>query len=270
MISFIFFTNPRNEDAVTELNNAVGVALKCGCRCFVDDSLRDIVKADLPKMSEVKPDFIIAFGGDGTILRAASLSLEYDVPIIGVNLGRVGFLSEILPNEFEYALKRILNNDYSLDRRMTLTCSVNGGASKACLNEALIYKRHFSSVADIAMEIGGVSAGSICCDGLIVSTPTGSTAYSMSAGGPIVAQGFDVFVITPICPHSLASRPIVVSKETHMRFTMLNEGSAILDGMYADELAAGDTIDICCGDKTVSFVRFGESNLYDLIKAKLL
>ena len=219
-----FFTNPERSKATGCLREALDKARAHGYACSINPEMKAAACADAPAFDEKKPDIIIAFGGDGTILRAAMPASEYGAPILGVNLGRIGFLSEIAPDEFDEALKRLDENDYSLDSRMMLSCSVNGSAEKLCLNEALLYKRSFSGVVDISMEIDGIDAGSVLCDGIIVSTSTGATGYSISAGGPVIAPGLDAIIVTPICPHTLTVRPIIASGEARMRFSMNSEG----------------------------------------------
>lgn len=268
-ISLGFFTHPQNNAAIAELLRAFEVASNLGFSCYIDPSIKDKVENPLSDIPEAGLNFVVAFGGDGTILRAVPLSCRYNAPILGVNLGRLGFLSEILPADIQNALLQIASDDFTLDSRMMLACRVNGGETRFCLNEALLYKRQFSGVADISMEIDGVDAGKLICDGLIVSTPTGSTAYAMSAGGPIIAHGLDAAVITPICPHSLSSRPIVVAKDMAMRFTMNSDGYIALDGDHASELSKGDEVEIFSAANRVDFVRFKRMNLFSLIRDKL-
>ncbi len=264
-----FFTNPERSNAIGCLTEALKIAHSRGYACSVNPETIEKTSVEEPSFCELKPDIIIAFGGDGTILRAAAPASEFGAPILGVNLGRVGFLSEITPGQFEDALARLSENDYALDSRMMLSCSVNGDAQRHCLNEALLYKRAFSGVVDISMEIDGVDAGCVLCDGIIVSTSTGATGYSISAGGPVIAPGLEAIIITPICPHTLSVRPIIASGDAKMRFSMNSEGYVSLDGIYSAQTSTDDVITVCRSDRHVDFIRFGKRNLYELIRNRL-
>lgn len=267
-MTFGFFTNLQKQSAVDGLLAGLKKALSLGYSCCIDEQLLPLVK-DLPTMSQQPPDVILAFGGDGTILRAASRAAELGVPILGINLGRVGFLSEITPDQLEAALVRIDQGDYSVDKRMMFECRVNGGAPHYCLNETLLYKRSFSGIVDISTEINGVNAGSVMCDGIIISTTTGATGYSISAGGPVITPGFDVAIITPICPHTLSFRPIIAPADAQMCFSMNSEGYISLDGIYTMEINQDDKIVVYRSERYAAFVKFEERNIYSLIRSKL-
>ncbi len=268
-ITFGFFTNPTKPSAVEGLLTGLDTVLSLGYACCIDPQLASIVKHELPTIEEKRPDFILAFGGDGTILRAASKAAELNIPILGVNLGRIGFLSEITPDQLEYAISRLAKHDYREDKRMMFACRVNGGPEHYCLNETLLYKRAFSGIVDISMEINGIPAGSVMCDGVIASTTTGSTGYSISAGAPVIAPGLDVAIITPICPHTLSFRPIIAAADAKMRFSMNSEGYISLDGIYTAEISRDDEIVVYRCERQATFVQFEERNIYSLIRNKL-
>lgn len=270
--SFGFFTYPQNLQATKVLRESVDAALQMGYSCCVDSALynsfpwNERVKGGI---KENTPDAIIAFGGDGTILRAIKCALELNAPILGVNAGRIGFLSEIEPEGFTQALKRLSEGDFSIDRRMMLECSVNDSEPLSCLNDVLLYKHSFSGVAEIEMKIDNMAVGSVFCDGVIVSTPTGSTGYSISAGGPIVAPELDVAILTPICPHTLTARPIIAPPDAVMELSMKTSGYLALDGENIGDVAENDVIRVVKSNEHVSFVRFDRQNVYELVKRKL-
>lgn len=264
-----FFTNPERIRAIDSLRSALGIARSQGYVCSVNPEIKEKIQIDAPSFSELQPDIIVAFGGDGTILHAAIPAYEFSIPILGVNLGRIGFLSEIKPEEFNKSLEQIYKKEYSLDSRMLLACSVNGEAYRLCLNEALLYKRSISGVVDIRIEIDGINAGSVLCDGIIVSTSTGATGYSISAGGPVIAPGLDTIIVTPICPHTLSVRPIIASGDAKMRFSMNSEGYVSLDGIYSAQIDTDDVITVTKSDRHVDFIRFGTRNIYELIRTRL-
>lgn len=215
-------------------------------------------------------DYIIAIGGDGTILRGAAAAAVANCPILGINLGRIGFLSEIDMSGAEGAIDAILAGRYELDDRLMLKCSVNGKGEFHCLNDFLVYKRSFSGVAQIEIIVDGMSAGGVFCDGITVSTPTGSTGYSISAGGPVVAPGIDAATVTPICSHTLHIRPIVASADSRIDLRLFSDSWLAADGMQLCSLDEDDLVTIVRSERVARFVRFGKTNLFELIKNKLI
>lgn len=254
------FANFNKQEVTAVCNEMIEIAQKKGIACLpVDSAQSKIHRADL----------LVAIGGDGTILRAAAVAVAWDIPILGVNIGRIGFLSEILPSQFEDALERIQASHMHIEARTMLACTVNAFEQYTCLNDIILYKQTFSSVAHIRMQIDGKQAGAIYCDGLIISTPTGSTGYSISAGGPIVAPGLDAAIVTPICPHSLHIRPIVTSANAILQFEMLSEGKVSVDGRMVTMIGQEDVVTITKAHTVVHFIRFADCNIYELIKQKL-
>ncbi len=151
--------------------------------------------------------FAIAIGGDGTLLKCARYYSKLNIPVFGFNMGRLGYLSQALPNELEYVIEKIKNKDYRLEERLMLKSSANNIA----LNDMVIKKELNARTSVLDLYINDLPVCSYMADGLIISTPTGSTAYALSAGGPVITPGMDCFLIVPICPHTLTARPIVIS-----------------------------------------------------------
>lgn len=266
-IGFVFHREKR--ETVSAIRSLMQIAINKGISCAVDAGDQPLFQEGTLNIAQAKPDFIVAAGGDGTILRSAVLAARSGVPVLGVNFGRIGFLSEIGASQFEQALTRIRQDAFFLESRMMLCCRMPNGISDLCLNDFTLYKHSFEGVAHIAMYIDGQDAGSIFADGLIVSTPTGATGYSISAGGPIVAPGLETSIITPICPHTLQARPIVCAPEAALQFTMLSDGFLSADGRQIAELKSGDMVMITQADCRTKFIRFEISNLYGLIREKL-
>lgn len=213
-------------------------------------------------------DFVVAVGGDGTMLMASKYASAKGVPLLGINMGRVGFLNEIEIDEFESALKRICIGDYKLNKRMMLNC-VDLGNSYDSLNDFTVYKSSFTEIADVGIEINGVYAGRVFCDGLVVSSPTGATAYSISAGGPVISPGIDVIIITPICPHSLAFRPIVAGCDSKIELTVHSDGCFASDGTVIRSLKKNERVTITKSTRTCDFIELNNKNIYSLIREKL-
>lgn len=196
-------------------------------------------------------DFAVVFGGDGTILSAARDLCEADTPVIGVNVGKLGFLAEFGIDELEEQFERISNNELLIEKRMILQCEVvNSGRvrfSSTAINDMVISSGVPFNMIEMKMSVQGQSLVSCAGDGMIISTPTGSTAYNLSAGGPILAADLSAIVVTPVCPHSLSFRPIVISAENsiEIRPVRVNEGtSIILDGQISQKFDLGDVIKV--------------------------
>lgn len=214
-------------------------------------------------------DFLAVIGGDGTILRFARPASACNVPLLGVHLGRIGFLSEIEKDGFSEALTLLKRGAYRLEERMMLSCTVGADAPADCLNDVLIFKRSFSGTVEIGIEIDGRDAGRVVCDGVLAATPTGSTAYSLSAGGPVLAPGLDAILITPVCPHTLHVRPIVAGRDSRIRFFPFGPGLVAADGDQIRAIMPDDTIEVRCSDRKATFVRFEDRNIFELIARKL-
>ncbi len=215
------------------------------------------------------PALLVVIGGDGTLLRFASAAAQGDIPLLGVNLGRIGFLSEIALDEFPAALERIQQGDYRVEERMTLLCSINGAPAASCLNDILISKQSFSGTIHVDMLCDGQTVGSVFSDGIIASTPTGSTAYNISAGGPVVTQTLDSITVTTVCSHTLHIRPIVSAPDAIWTFRVNGEGFVAGDGIKLRDVSPDDRISITRSNLRVRFIRFQEHNVFELIRKKL-
>jgi NAD+ kinase len=216
-------------------------------------------------------EIVIALGGDGTILRAAGMVHESSTPILGVNLGRLGFLADSAPGELEKAIARLIQGDYGVEDRLALKASV-GDTVAFALNEVVIEKGVLARLIDIKTWIDDVSVSSFWGNGLIVSTPTGSTSYSLSAGGPVLHPSLDCFVITPICPHSLSQRPLVVPADQQVVVQVAAEHADIIltaDGQTVKNMTPEDRVTICRSDRPVRLINLHGLSFYDLLRRKL-
>jgi len=218
---------------------------------------------------------LIILGGDGTILSGLDYAIENDLPIVGINLGRLGFLTELETDELdEGVIDRLLTGDYTVDTRTTMMVEGRDYRKFFALNDIVI-TRATSSVRILSLEYeaNGAIVDCISGDGLIVATATGSTAYSLSAGGPVVLPGMDCFVLTPICPHTLNARPVVVSADERITVRMVDDrggAQAVLDGRRAIMLdREHPEITIRRSLRQARFVRLNEKNYYGLLRSKL-
>ena len=224
---------------------------------------------DALRSEQPAPQLLVVIGGDGTLLRFASAAAHQNIPLLGVNLGRIGFLSEIAMNEFSSAIEKIQRGDYRVEERMMLLCRINDEPFASCLNDILIAKQSFSGTIHIDMFIDGQPVGSVFSDGIIASTPTGSTAYNLSAGGPVVTQSLDSIIVTAVCSHTLHIRPIVSAPDAVWTFRVNGEGFVAGDGIKLSRVNPDDRISVTRSGERVRFLRFQEQNVFELIRQKL-
>ena len=253
---------------------------KMGLSCVFSEDLRTVCEGEgtfVPVEALGKhSDLVVALGGDGTILKAAQVSRFGDVPILGVNLGRLGFLAGVGVEEVEEALERVLRGAYRIERRMAMTAKVEGeeGEGVFALNDVVLEKGPSARMLEVEITVGEEFVSLYLADGLILSTPTGSTAYSMSAGGPIVHPAMDALIITPICPHSLSVRPMVVPAEVTVWVRMRsNRGDPIqltVDGQVGRMLRSDDRVRIRRSPHGVSLIAFEDQSFYQVLRTKLL
>lgn len=224
-------------------------------------------------------DMLVTLGGDGTLLRGARLVAPFGAPVFGVNLGHLGFLTSVAATELAEAIARFYDGAYWIDERLTFDITViradgRAGESFLALNDAVIHKGGLARIVRLAVEIepDGLEIGTYSADGIIISTPTGSTAYSLSAGGPIVVPTVDCILATPICPHSLVVRPIVlpVTASIAVRAVGPVEGLILtVDGQDGAQLQGGDRVVIRRGPHTVRLIRFSDENFFSTMRQKL-
>lgn len=230
-------------------------------------------RAEMPLQA---PQLVIVLGGDGTLLAAARIFATVGTPILSVNLGFLGFLTEVRLADLYATLENWSAGCHSLDERAMLHAGLwRHGAEIACfeaLNEVVISKGDIARMGNFAVELDRKSVASFRADGVIVSTPTGSTAYTLAANGPILTPDVDAMVVTPICPHLLTLRPIVVRGDALL--TVRVEGVPdvallTIDGQQKVELRRGDEMHCCRSSHTVKLVRLGDSGFFDVLRSKL-
>jgi len=223
-----------------------------------------------------KVDVLISLGGDGTLLRGARLACERGVPILGVNLGRVGFLAAAGRGAAVETLRRVVKGQYTIESRLALAARV-GPAGQECLavNDVVIHKGGIARIIRVSVTVDGQEVGLYSGDGIIVATPTGSTAYSMSAGGPIVVPGVDALVITAICPHTLAVRPLVVSASATLTLRVLDPVPApeellvSIDGQVAARLAPQQEVSVVRATRPVLLAQADAESFFLRLREKL-
>ncbi len=274
-------SRPRREDIcrvvppLIDWLHAHGAEVVCDLEtrgCIGELAGETLKREDLPARS----DLLIVLGGDGTLLSAARLAAERKVPILAVNLGGLGFLTTVSQDEIYPILEEIFSSKHRVSERVMLEADiVRGGAlvrQQIALNEAVINKAALARIMDLELRVDGEYVTTYKADGLILCTPTGSTAYSLSAGGPIVYPIVEAFVVTPICPHTLTNRPLVIPDSAKIEIDFqAGEDSVFLtlDGQVGFELAPGDHIIVRKAPEKLRLIRQAKKTYYEILRSKL-
>lgn len=222
-------------------------------------------------------DLLVVLGGDGTLIHAAILLAGRPIPIFGVNMGSLGFMTEIREHEMFDCLGPVLEGIYDVEHRMKLDAALHRGDGPPIfrgqvLNDVVISKGALARIADIDATMGGTFVTTYMADGVIVATPTGSTAYSLSAGGPILYPGLEAMVIAPICPHTLAQRPLVIPPDQPVHLTLTSDNGEVyltLDGQTGMAMQPGDRVEIHRSEAQVILVRNPELDTFNILRTKL-
>lgn len=215
-------------------------------------------------------DFLVLVGGDGTILRALH-RLEAPVPVLGVNMGDVGFLTNASPEGAEDLVLDLLEG-FDVEKRSRMRPVVGGEELPAAMNEAVVITSEPAKILDLAVRVDGREAERVRSDGMIVATPTGSTAYAMSAGGPIVDPRVDAHLVVPLAPFKLSARPLVAPGESKVEVELLRKGKKariVIDGQHVRELDEGDVIEFRRADEPALFVKTWQGDFYSKVRQKL-
>ena len=219
-------------------------------------------------------DVVISLGGDGSMLRAIDQSYDAGVAVLGVNVGQMGYLTEVEPADLDVALGHLLAGDYQIDERMVLSVRVESAGPAAgrwfALNEAVLEKTRTGHMARLEVDINGTFFTTYAADGVIVATPTGSTAYSFSARGPIVSPRHRCLLLTPVSPHMLFDRSLVLDADEELCFRVTDAAGALLtvDGRELGHLDLDDTITCTAGRKSARIVSFARRDFHQILKAK--
>lgn len=247
-----------------------------------EEALQPLVGDEAEALDPGDVDLLLTLGGDGTLLRGARLVAGLDVPVLGVNLGHLGFLTSVPEDEIEASLHRIVSGDFVLDHRFTLEARVfhedgSEGDRFLALNDFVLHQRGVARMTRLDLFVGTDEGkteeiGSFSGDGVILATPTGSTAYSLSAGGPLIVPSVECIVVTPIAPHTLAVRPLVIpaGKEILVRGLDPRETLVLtVDGQVGKELAPGDQIRVRRSPIRIPLVRLPEQSFFSTLRRKL-
>lgn len=251
-----------------------------GCQTLVDATVakafglngtRVLEGQEIPKHA----DAIVVFGGDGTMLSVARLIGEYDCPILGANLGSLGFLTEVTLDHVYNDLRALIKGEYQIESRCMLSAQIirSDGSQEThhALNDVVINKAALARVITVDAYFDGQFIAGFVADGLIISTPTGSTAYNLSAGGPIVYPSLESILVTPICPHTLTNRPLIVPPSAGMRFVLRSGRDVMItiDGQVGVAFRTGDEVICTQSSQKTKLIRSGEKSFFDVLREKL-
>jgi NAD+ kinase len=274
-------SRPRREDIALVVPPLINWLQAHGSEVACDTETGDCIGplAKLTKKREELPgctDLLIVLGGDGTLLSAARLAAKQRVPILAVNLGGLGFLTTVAQDEIYSILDEIFAEKHRVSERVMLEAEIIRSGSvirqQIALNDAVLNKAALARIMDLELRVDGEYVTTYKADGLILSTPTGSTAYSLAAGGPIVYPTVEAFVITPICPHTLTNRPIVIPDSVTIEVDFKAEDNLVfltLDGQVGIELSRGDHIRVRKAADKLLLVRPAKKNYYHILRNKL-
>lgn len=222
-------------------------------------------------------DLMIAIGGDGTMLYAGNLTLESDVPLLGINRGRLGFLADVSPDEMLASVDHILSGAYSIESRLLLDAHLRTAEGETrtatAFNDVVLQRRETGRMVDIEASVAGQFVNTHSGDGLIVATPTGSTAYSLSCGGPIIEPQLDAVVIVPICPHTLTDRPIVIAANQPIEIRLLaredTQAEVVIDGHSIGAIHPDDQLTIYAAKNRIKLIHPPGYDFYGILRTKL-
>ncbi|MFQ5658790.1 MAG: NAD(+) kinase [Gammaproteobacteria bacterium] len=256
------------------LSRGIHIVLDEACAELLPDSgLKSVSAEQLP----LECDMAIAIGGDGTMLKASRLLADYDVPLLGINRGRLGFLADIPADSVEQHLERILEGDFVEDERFQLHCQVDRGnktiIKSNAFNDVIIQRWNIAKLIELRTYVDTKLLNSQRSDGMIIASPTGSTAYALSGGGPILHPSLDALVLVPICPHTLSNRPIVIGGNSRIEIVIgtpeIDHARLTCDGEIECELSTGDRVIVHKKDKTIRLIHPAGHDHFNILRAKL-
>ena len=272
------YDDPRVSEPMTTLASHL---TKAGVEVIAGDTISRDLPVAVTRLAEDaladQADLIIAIGGDGTMLYASNVAREHDVPLLGINRGRLGFLTDVSPDEMLTSIDHILSGNFSRDSRLLLEaqlCKADGSKiSGIAFNDVVLQRRETGRMVDFETHIAGRFVNTHSGDGLIVATPTGSTAYALSCGGPIIEPQLDAVVVVPVAPHTLTDRPIVIPASQPIELRVLERADTkaeiTIDGHAIGEIASGDTLTISAADNRITLIHPPGYDFFGILRSKL-
>jgi NAD+ kinase len=273
MRTVAFYINVHRTRALEIARDAAALAGRRGLAVALADEQAEFVDLAAPRASLADADMVMTFGGDGTLLRGMRFAVPLDVPVFGVNTGRLGFLTEI--DEHDNVLDEIgdvFDGSFRVEERVALEATVNGEGAHFALNDVVVHRASHARMSPFGLALDDEPIARISSDGIIVATPTGSTAYFLSAGGPIISPGVDAFGIAALLPHTLFARPLIVPTTSTIAITVDSESvhaNLDTDGTLAGDLAPRDTVIVRRAKRSVKFARTRSNGFFSRLEEKL-
>ena len=274
------FADPRVAESVSALLPLLKA--RCAQVLVIDNGdLPDWLNGDVVPVAEdiiaERADIVIAIGGDGTLLYAARLVARHGVPLLGINRGRLGFLTDVMPQDMTASVDAALDGKLASEQRTLLRATVRSPNGKPreslALNDVVLQKSATGRMLDFEMHVNGRFVNSHAGDGLVIATATGSTAYALSCGGPIVEPDLDVLVLAPICPHTLSDRPVVVSARSVIEIRLIErfetQAQIVCDGVVIGDLEPDDTLEVQAAQERITLLHPPGHDYYRLLRSKL-
>jgi NAD+ kinase len=272
--------NTEKDSSRALAQKAAALLTSNGQKVFSDESTARFARLKCPVFKNPAAlsqavDLLLVFGGDGTILRVVREINGSNTPILGINAGRLGFLTAVPAKDLPAALEKIRAGEFTIESRSLINASCERATDcidHSALNDIVISRGAISRMIELDVSVNGETVTRYRCDGLIISTPTGSTAYSLSAGGAIISPSADVFAITPICPHTLSNRSVIVSLDSIISVKVLSEKvetTITTDGQTQSDLGAGDVVVMRRSKRAVRLIHLGGSSFFETVRRKL-
>lgn len=278
MKNIVIIPNPKKEKSFEVTKKLIAILNKHNCNCMMSDSFSDSFEGvSFKNDSELFLDAQVALvlGGDGTILKAAVSCAKRKIPILGINLGRVGFMTEVNVCDIEDCVKKLLFDDFVIQKRMMMDITLLSGGKKTrefhALNDVVVSKTH-SPMITLQINSDGEKINEYKADGLIIATPTGSTGYSLSAGGPVADPTMELFIASPICAHMLHARCALLSGQKEIEIILKDDtvlAEITIDGEVCDKITNADRVIIKKSDLNADIIKIGNQSFYDVLIDKL-
>ena len=276
-----FITNIDKDPELIHTKELTLWTMEMGCQVLLNSALCRKIGIGTPMYStdEIyeKADFVVVLGGDGTILRVARRAAKYGTPILGINFGTLGYLADVEKSGGKTAIEKVLKGNYKIEKRMMLEAYIERGCvchdTQLALNEVCVNNANFSRMISLSVEVNDEYINTFRADGIIVSTPTGSTAYNLSAGGPILNTNTELMTITHICPHALYARPIVVSGDDIIKIKVAGDYSntqVTFDGQNGERVKNGDTVVIRRSKYCTDIIKTTNLSFFDILRRKMV
>lgn len=272
-MNFAIFYHPSKHESVEMAKSIASFLIEKKCHvCFEENPLIFEGAKSLNEIDKNKIDFSICLGGDGSILRMIHRHPEIKAPILGINMGSLGFLADTPIKETYETLNHLIDGSYTIQNRMMIEGFTEKSIPSFSVNEIVVHRAKNPSLVDLAIYVDGKYLNTFSADGVIFSTPTGSTAYSLSAGGPILTPELEAFVITPISPHTITNRPIVLMPKSEIKVEYVSEHKpveVIFDGFTSFEMSKNEVLTIKRSKKTFSVVSMNHHDYFSTLRTKL-